>query len=263
MITLSQIYLYPVKSLGGIALSSARVEARGLEHDRRWMLVDEGGRFLTQREYPGMARVSPAVAGEGLELNAPGMETLRVPFVTEGPAQTVRVWRSVCEAISAGDEAAEWLTRCLGAPVRLMFMPDTTRRAVNPEYGQPGDMVSFADAYPVLLLGTGSVEDLNARLASPVPTNRFRPNFVIAGTAPYAEDGWTRAAIGSVVFRVAKPCERCVLTTIDQATGERGTEPLHTLAQYRVVGGKVLFGQYLIADQSGVVRVGDPVTLLD
>ncbi len=263
MITLNQLYIYPVKSLGGIALTEARVEARGLEHDRRWMVVDADNKFLTQREHPRMALVLPQITGEGLALAAPGMETLRVPFVSAGAAVQVRVWRSVCEAVSAGDEAAEWLTEYLGVPVRLMFMPDRSRRAVNPDYGQPGDIVSFADGYPILLLGEASVEDLNTRLDEPVPMDRFRPNFVVAGSKAYAEDGWMRVAIGDAVFRAAKPCGRCVMTTIDQASGARGVEPLHTLAQYRVADGKVLFGQYLIAEGESRVRVGDPVTPLD
>lgn len=263
MAALSQIYIYPVKSLGGIVLTELPVEARGLMHDRRWMLVDADNRFLTQREYPRLALVSPTVGEKGLTLAAPGMTALCVPLVTAGKTETVRVWRSVCEAVSVGEEAAKWFTRYLGRPARLMFMPDETRRAVNPDYGKPDDIVSFADGYPLLLLGEATVQDLNARLDNPVPMDRFRPNLVVADSAPYAEDGWKRIAVGSAVFRVVKPCDRCVMTTIDQATAARGVEPLHTLAQYRTSGGKVLFGQYLIAEGTGAARLGDTVTVLD
>ncbi len=262
-VTLSSLFIYPVKSLGGIALTESVVEARGLRHDRRWMVVDADGKFLTQREYPRMALIMPQITAAALRLGAPGRESLSVPLETPktGP-MTVRVWRSACEAVPVGPEADVWLSDFLETQVRLVFMPDTTQRAVNSDYGRPEDIVSFADGYPLLLLGEASLADLNTRLASPVPMNRFRPNLVVAGSLPYAEDGWKRIAIGETVFRGAKSCDRCALTTIDQATAARGVEPMHTLAKYRITDGKVLLGQYLIPEESGMIRIGDGIKAL-
>ncbi len=263
--TLTQINIYPVKSLGGFSLNAANVEPRGLQHDRRWMLVDRNGRFLTQRALPRMALVSAGLTPGGLVLSAPGMEPLRLPFGPESSArrQTVQVWRSVCEAAPVGEEADGWFGEFLGVPCRLVYMPDETRRAVNPEYSAGEGIVSFADGYPLLLLGEASLSDLNSRLEQPVPMNRFRPNLVVSGASAYAEDGWTKIRIGGVMFHGVKPCDRCSLITVDQAMGEAcGPEPLKTLASYRLQDQKVLFGQLLIPDGAGVVRVGDAVEAL-
>jgi len=262
--TLTQINLYPVKSLGGFTLSSAKVEARGLQHDRRWMVVDQKGRFLTQRALPRMALVSVDLTPDGLVLSAPGMGPLRLPFGLPSPArrQTVQVWRSVCEAAPVDEEADGWLGEFLGIPCRLVFMPEETRRAVNPDYSAGEGIVSFADGYPLMLLGEASLDDLNARLTQPVPMNRFRPNLVVSGSLAYDEDGWKTIRIGTVTFHGVKLCDRCSLITVDQATGEpTGPEPLKTLASYRLQDQKVLFGQLLIPDGAGLVRVGDAVEI--
>ncbi len=261
--TLTQINIYPIKSLGGFPVPSANVEPRGLQHDRRWMLVDEDGRFLTQRALPRMALVSVNVEAEGLTLRAPGSQALRVPLHPSGNAtETVRVWRSVCRAVPVGEEADRWLTGFLGVPCRLVYMPEETRRAVNTDYSAAEGIVSFADGYPLLLLGEASLEDLNSRLERPVPMNRFRPNLVVSGSSAYAEDGWQKIRIGNTVFHGVKPCDRCSLITVDQATGEAaGPEPLKTLAAYRLKDRKVLFGQLLIPDGAGLVRVGDAVEI--
>ena len=263
--TLTQINVYPVKSLGGFSAASANVEPRGLQHDRRWMLVDKKGRFLTQRALPRMALVSVGLAPDGLTLSAPEMEPLQLPFEPESPArrQTVQVWASVCEAAPVGEEADGWFGEFLGVPCRLVFMPEETRRSVNPDYRAGEGIVSFADGYPLMLLGEASLHDLNARLEQPVPMNRFRPNLVVSGSPAYAEDGWARIRIGGVTFHGVKPCDRCSLITVDQATGEAsGPEPLKTLATYRLQDQKVLFGQLLIPDGAGIVRVGDAVEVL-
>ncbi len=263
--TLTQINVYPVKSLGGFSTLLANVEARGLQHDRRWMLVDKKGRFLTQRALPRMALVSVALTPDGLLLSAPGMGPLEVPFEPEAAArrQTVQVWRSVCEAAPVGEEADGWFGEFLGVPCRLVFMPEETRREVNPEYSAGEGIVSFADGYPLLLLGEASLRDLNSRLEQPVPTNRFRPNLVVSGVPAYAEDGWTRVHIGGVTFHGVKSCDRCGLITVDQEAGEAaGPEPLRTLAGYRSKDQKVLFGRLLIPDGMGTVAVGDAVEAL-
>jgi uncharacterized protein YcbX len=262
--TLAQINIYPVKSLGGFSATSAKVEPRGLQHDRRWMLVDGEGRFLTQRDLPRMALIATAVEQDCLTLRAPGVAPLRVPLQPPcGATETVRVWRSVCQAVWVGDEADQWLREFFGVPCRLVFMPEETRRTVNPDFRAGEGIVSFADGYPLLLLGEESLFDLNSRLEQPVPMNRFRPNLVVSGAAAYAEDGWTKVRIGGATFHGVKLCDRCSLITVDQATGEAaGPEPLKTLAAYRLKDQKVLFGQLLIPDGTGTVQVGDAVETL-
>jgi uncharacterized protein len=266
-IVLSAINIYPVKSLGGIALREAKVEPRGLQYDRRWLLVDEEGMALTQRDYPRMALCSVRLRAEGLEVSAPGTEPLLIPFRLKDsqPTITVKIWKSVCEARLVGEFADAWFGQFLGASCRLVYMADETRRAVNPVYAVKDDIVSFADGYPFHLLGESSLEDLNGRLDSQLPMNRFRPNFIVSGSLAYDEDGWRRVRIGENLFHVVKPCERCTVTTIDQAQGVRtGQEPLKTLARYRAVNQNLLFGQYLIADgEDGILRVGDRLQVVE
>jgi uncharacterized protein len=264
---LSAINIYPVKSLGGIALSEAKVEPRGLQYDRRWLLVDQDNVFLTQREYPRMALCSIRLRAEGLEVSAPGMRPLLIPFHLQNTSATVtvKIWRSICEAVLVGEFADEWFSQFLGASCRLVYMPDETQRRVNPEYAVKDDIVSFADAYPFHLIGESSLEDLNGRLDSSLPMNRFRPNFVVSGSLAYDEDSWRRIRIGATLFHVVKPCERCAITTTDQTEGVyTGQEPLKTLARYRAVSNAVLFGQYLIADEEdGIARVGDRLQVIE
>lgn len=265
-IFLSAINIYPIKSLGGIALSEAKVEARGLQYDRRWLLVDQDDTFITQREYPRMALVSLRLKPDGLEANAPGMKPLLIPFHLKRPvAVMVEIWRNICEALLVGELADAWFSEFLKTPCKLVYMPDETRRPVNPLYAVGDNIVSFADGYPFHLIGESSLKDLNGRLASSIPMNRFRPNFVVSGSQAYDEDGWRRIRIGATSFHVVKPCGRCVITTIDQVKGERtGKEPLRTLARYRFADHKVYFGQYLIAAQEGdVLRVGDRIEVAE
>jgi uncharacterized protein YcbX len=261
-VTLASIALYPIKSARGTLLTEAHIERRGLRHDRRFMIVDEHSSFITQRTHPTLALVVPTIDGDTLRIDAPSMPTLRVPLeLREGARRDVVVWKSTCAALSAGDEAARWLEGYLGAPYDLVFMPDATERKVNPEYARPGDVVSFADGYPVLIATTASLDDLNARMPSALLMNRFRPNLVITGTAAWDEDAWTHVTIGEVPMRIPKPCDRCLVTTVDQATGEKGDEPLRTLATFRKRDHKVYFGQNAIPDADGIVRVGDAVSI--
>lgn len=264
-ITLSRLYIYPIKSLKGIALKEARVERRGLQFDRRWMLVDEENTFITQREHPRMATISLKIEDEGLRASAEGMEDLLIPYIPENQARVlVKVWRSTCEAAFVSEHADEWFRRFLQTSCRLVYMPDDVRRAVNPLYAVNQDIVSFADGYPFKLIAEATLGDLNERLQEPVPMNRFRPNFVLDGAAAYAEDGWKTVSIGDAIFHVVKHCERCQITTIDQDEGVRtGTEPLKTLATYRTTDNKILFGQYLIAEGMGEsLRVGDSLKII-
>lgn len=262
---LTALHIYPLKSAAGLALSHADVEARGLANDRRWMVTDAAGAFLTQRTFPKLALVRVRLTGEGLRLEAPGQEPLDVPVPVpvDGVRMRVQVWNDAVEAAVAGAASAAWLSACLGTDARLVYMPEESIRPVDPAYGRPGEHVSFADAYPLLLATQASLDDLNARLEVPVPMNRFRPNVVVTGTAPFEEDGWRRIRIGAMHFRAVKPCARCVTTTVDQETGAAGKEPLRTLARFRKRNGKVLFGQNLIPEGPGTLRVGDPVEVLE
>lgn len=262
---LSALYLYPMKSCAPLPCEAAEVQPRGLAGDRRWMVVDEDGRFLTGRQLSALTLIRARPVGEGLELQAPGQDTLHVAVPEAGPRIRVTVWDSTVDARPAGDEADAWLTAVLGRPVRLVHMDAAARRPVDEKYAQPGDEVSFADGFPLLLISQAALDDLNDRLAQPVTMTRFRPNLVVAGTVPHAEDGWRRIRVGDVEFELAKPCVRCVFTTVDPALGERDPsgEPLRTLLTYRRTAKGVTFGQNLIPRGSGTLRVGDPVTVLD
>lgn len=266
-ITVSALHVYPVKGLKGIAVPHARCTDRGLEHDRRWMVVDGQGEFLSQRSHPKMATLWTELTRDALLLAAPDMPELAVPLQPPGGAlRRVRVWRSTVDALAADrGDADAWLSEALGFPCALVSMPDASERLCNPEYAGPGRRVGFADGYAYLMIGEASLADLNGRLAakgSPaLPMNRFRPNIVVAGSAPYAEDHWRDVAIGSAVLQGVKPCGRCEVTTTDQSTGEvRGPEPLATLAEYRSSEEfGVMFGMNFVTVREGHVAVGDPV----
>jgi uncharacterized protein YcbX len=286
---LSEINIYPIKSLKGISLDSAVVEERGLRHDRRWMLTTPDGMFFTQREFPTMALISVEMTGDGLRVTKEGSGEMNVPFQPDkGERKTVLIWRSVCEGLIYSGEVSEWFSDAIGTDCRLVYMPDDSRRSVNPLFNKNDDVVSFADGYPLMVLSGASLDDLNERIASrdadegvpvPLPMNRFRPNIVVNGCDAFAEDNWRQIQIGDAIFRSTKPCERCVITTVDQAKGEvAGKEPLTTLASYRMaknvmpdryeslgVGANaVLFGQNLIAESVGAtISVGDDVEIFD
>lgn len=267
---LSEINIYPIKSLSGISLESSIVENRGLKFDRRWMLVDENNKFLTQRDYPQMATVVVGVTENGLAVSS-GNKSLEIPIqVDTNKTASVKIWNSRCRAQIYGDIINEWFSGILQKDCKLVLMPEETRRRVNYFYAvHKEDSVSFADGYPVLLAGESSLADLNSRLETPVPMNRFRPNLIVSGAEAFAEDGWKQIRIGAAVFHLVKPCARCVVTTIEQTSGEKqGVEPLKTLASYRIprrsVKKKILFGQNLIAESVGeMVNVGDKIEILE
>lgn len=260
MLTLSAIYIYPIKSLGGISLDKAILTDRGLQHDRRWMLVDSSGRFLSQREIPQLALLQVLLGKEGLvvALKNNSSEAITLPFtLASGPAMDVIVWEDTCTALVADDSINQWFSTRLAMPVRLVYMPDTTRRAVDPRYAHHQEITSFSDGYPLLLIGQASLDDLNSRLSSPVPMNRFRPNLVFTGGDPFEEDRLGTFSINHIGFDCVKPCARCLVTTIDQDTAMAAKEPLKTLAAYRSEGNKVLFGQNLLAQGVGTICIGD------
>lgn len=266
----SAIYLYPVKSLRGFAVDAASVDALGFVGDRRFLVTDEHGQFLTQRALPRMALIETALTAQDLVLRAPHGGSCAVPLRATVPAEIipVRIWKS--EGLLAEDcgvEAAVWLSHVLGRPCRLVRIGEKFMRPVNkPPRSQPADVVNFADSHPFMIVSQASLDDLNARLEAPMPMNRFRPSFVVADCPPYAEDTWKKLRVGNVHFRTSGPCARCIVTTTDQLTAERGKEPLRTLATYRRDADDptdVNFGQNLIHEtKTGMVRVGDPVALL-
>jgi uncharacterized protein YcbX len=259
--SLSDLCVYPIKSCGGIAVDEWEVDERGLRHDRRWMLVDETGSFLSQRKLPRMALIKVRIESDGLVVDAPGMSSLQVPFrPPDGKLMLTRVWDDLVESQTVDDD--NWFSEFLAVRCKLVYLPDESMRPVDAAYAAPGDRVSLADGFPFLLISEASLADLNARLEQPLPMNRFRPNLVVGGCEPFAEDGWRRVCIGRLTFRVVKPCARCTITTVDQESATKGKEPLRTLARFRRAGNKVHFGQNLIHDETGSLRVGDPVEIL-
>ena len=261
---LESLTVYPVKSCGGMSVQSWTVDERGLLYDRRWMLVDEAQGFMTQRRWPRMALVRPEILSDSLVLRAPETLELELPLHPEGGKRApISVWGDVVEALDVGDEAARWFGEVLGVRCRLVYQPDDAVRIVDQEYGRPRDRVGFADSFSFLAISSASLDHLNARLPDPVPMNRFRPNLVVGGCEPHAEDGWKRIQVGSIGFRVVKPCARCSIPMVDQGSAVRGKEPLRTLAGYRSSGGEVLFGQNLAHDGTGALNVGDAVVVLD
>ena len=261
MIRITNLHIYPLKSGAGIAVDRFDLDRFGPENDRRWMVIDGNDALVTQRENVGLRQIVALPATDRLTLRAPGMADLGIPRDDQAPKRTVRVWDDQVEAVDSGDPAARWLSEFLGQSVRLAYLPSWGVRPTNRSYDPIGANVSFADGYPILVVGLTSLEDLNGRLAIPLPMNRFRPNVVVSGTTPYEEDSWRRFSSNGVTFDAVKPCARCVITTTDQDTGERGQEPLQTLATFRKAAGGVLFGMNVVHRGPGILRVGDHFTI--
>ncbi|SFT99585.1 hypothetical protein SAMN04489724_3262 [Algoriphagus locisalis] len=261
---IQDLYVYPIKSLAGIRLQEAKVEERGFELDRRWMLIDESGRFVSQRTFPQMALLKVEIESEWLKVYhvSSSKDFVRIPFNEEGEEiSSVTVWDDEMPARLVNTQIDAWFTRVLGINARLVKMPLSTERKVDSRYAVNAESVSFADGMPYLLIGETSLDDLNERLASPLPMNRFRPNIVFSGGEPFIEDSFGGIQIGAVQMKVVKPCARCVMTTVDQETGLKAAEPLKTLATYRKVGNKILFGQNVVALSGGIIKVGDKLTV--
>lgn len=263
-IVLSGIYIYPIKSLGGISLNAATVQERGLQYDRRWMLVDQHNHFMTQRKIHRMALVKVKLEKEHLLISMPSMPDLSIPLAPQTQESVaVTVWDDVCRGVVVSRHASEWFSEALEQPCKLVYMPDDSIRPVDYRYTKNNEFVSFADAYPFLLIGQASLDDLNCRLERAVPMNRFRPNLVVNTSIAFEEDNWRSIRIGNTLFHLVKPCARCVLTTIDQQTGVAGKEPLRTLSTYRTINNKVLFGQNTISGKSGeYIKLGDAVQVV-
>jgi uncharacterized protein YcbX len=250
MVQITGLNIYPVKSCRGIALTQARLTETGFEHDREWLVVTPENRFLTQRERPLLAQIETAIEGDQLVLRKPQGAELALPLDLTGPEVEVTIWRSKTAAFDAGEQAAAWLTEHMGKPARLVRFDKRTKRASDTKWtGDVEALNQFSDAYPWLLISQGSLDELNRRMQQPLPMNRFRPNIVVDGLPPFGEDSVDEFIAGDVRLKVVKPCDRCVVTTTDQITGERPSdEPLKTLKEFRFDRNLrgVLFGQNMI-----------------
>jgi hypothetical protein len=264
MITLSSLIYYPIKACRGFDADSSHIERMGLEHDRRMMVVTPEGQFLTQRELPRLALVTPKLEDGRLTLCAPGFDSIQLAVQSTGTPWLVNIWKSEdVHAIDQGDEAAQWFSDWLGASVRLVHIADGYIRRVKEKYVvSPDDHTGFADGYPILLTSEESLSDLNSRLGAPVPMNRFRPNIVVKGGEPFAEDTWKRIRIGDVELAIVKPCARCVVTTIDKETLAQSKEPLKTLGKYHRHALGAIFGQNVIPLNEGSIRLGMNIEVL-
>ncbi len=272
MIKLTQLAIYPIKSTAQISLPRAQISPFGLEMDRRWMLIDDSAQMLTQRKHARLCLVKTTILPNALRITAPGMPALSVPFHTSGtvsPAEVqATVWDDTCNALNCGQQAADWFSEFLKIPAKLVFFPDNEIRQVDLNFASPGDTTAFSDGFPYLLIGQGSLDDLNRRLDCPISMRRFRPNLVLSTTDAWAEDHWKRIRIGNIDFSIVKPCSRCTIPSIDTQTAEKSAEPLKTLASYRMRDNKIFFGQNVIAQKvdpqgSAVLEVGMAVDILE
>jgi uncharacterized protein YcbX len=268
MACVSRLFIYPIKSCRGIELESAELTSRGLAGDRRYMLVDAGGRFLTQRRHGQMALLEPTFGDDGFVVRAPGREPLQIPFDLDPGAHEkcqVRIWDDSVEATLADTDTNIWFSAFMGFACGLVYLADDQHRPVPNGAAEFDDEVSFADGAPVLLISEPSLAELNRRLEQPIGIERFRPNLVVTGDQPHAEDAWASIAIGDARLDVAWPCSRCVLTTVDPATGERdaGGEPMRTLMSYRKRERSVYFGQNLIPRSPGTLTVGAEYEMIE
>ena len=264
MITVSSLIYYPIKACRGFEVDSAKVERLGLEHDRRMMVITPDGEFLTQREFPRLALVTPRLNDGMLELCAPNYDSIQLGIQPIGAPIQVNIWDDEgVQAIDQGEEAAAWFSDWLESEVRLVHIADGYKRIVSTEYAiNPDDHTGFADGYPILLASEEGLQDLNSHLEIPVPMDRFRPNLVVRGCEPFAEDSWNRIQVGSVEMAVVKPCARCVVTTIDKVTLKKSKEPLKTLGKYRKHKLGAIFGQNVIPLNKGILRRGVTVDVL-
>lgn len=264
MYTLTEINIYPIKSLGGISLQSSEVEERGLKYDRRWVLVDESNTFFTQRDFPEMALIKVDIVEDGLKLKhkTKTFQPLFVPFDFEhSKNDKVVIWEDTVVGEFYSREIDEWFSDIIGIKCHLVKMPESTKRNVDEAYAE-NKIVSFADAYPFMIIGQSSLDDLNSRMEVPLPMNRFRTNFVFTEGKPFEEDNWKKFKVGDMKFEAVKPCARCVITTTDQDTAERFKEPLLTLSKFRNFNNKVMFGMNLVCESTGNVQVGDKIELI-
>ncbi|MES2798190.1 MAG: MOSC N-terminal beta barrel domain-containing protein [Bacteroidota bacterium] len=271
---LSEIWIYPVKSLGGISLNEAEVTERGLQYDRRWLIVDEQNRFLTQRTFPQMVFMGISLIIENNQLKSITFTDKTAKFDNynllnperknvESNKVMVQIWDDQVEAFEIKDGINDWLSNALGIKCRLVYMPNSTKRKVDSNYAISGDEItSFSDAYPYLIIGNEALKLLNSKLEKSISMDRFRPNFVFEGGLAHEEDNWFNFQIGEAEFTGVKNCARCVIPTINHKTALFGKEPLKTLSSYRFKNNKILFGQNLLVNKIGKVKLGDSILIL-
>lgn len=260
----SGLWRYPVKSMKGIACDRLSIGRRGPQQDREWMLVDADGRFLSQRQLPRMALIDVGLSDEALILRAPGMPELSLPHSAGEGQLAVQIWGDQCESEWVDQQADHWLSEFLDVECQLVRFPEQAERQVDTRYARTGDQVGFADGFPLLLITQASLDALNQRLAEKVDMRRFRPNLVIEGSEPHAEDDWRRLRIGDMQFEIAKPCSRCPIPGIDPDTAQKSPEVLQVLASYRRgEGNKIYFGQNVLHRGTGELHLGQAVEVLE
>lgn len=265
MLQVSQLFIYPIKSLGGIAKQVVEITSTGFKHDRRWMLVDENNMFLTQRAQPQMALLQVGENADGIFVfhKQHPLQSISIPFTTEySKRSSVTVWDDVCEALEADEEINSWFSDMLQVNCKLVYMPDSTKRLVDKKYAGNNEITSFSDGYPILMIGQATLDNLNQMLNEPVPMNRFRPNIVFTGGHAHIEDEMAAFTIEELNFLGVKPCARCVMTTIDQQTATGGKEPLKTLSSFRMKNNKIYFGQNVLQQQNGFIKIGDEIKIV-
>lgn len=265
MLSVSHLYVYPVKSLGGILLDRVQLSDRGLEHDRRWVLIDDNNRFISQREVARMALLHPVICGSRLIVFEKGdsADVLGLDLIpANGDLIKVVLFKDESEGVVAEEAVNNWFSKKLDLNCRLVYMPDTVRRMVDPVYARDSEITAFSDGFPLLMIGQASLNDLNNRLDQWLPMNRFRPNIVFTGGAAFEEDTMKEVMINDISFSAVKPCARCVVTTIDQETGLKGKEPLRTLNKYRQLNNKLYFGQNILYKGAGMLRIGDELKVM-
>jgi len=250
MVVVQELFIYPFKSARGVAQATVRLGPMGFEWDRQWMAVDALGTFISQRTHPRLAQVEPTFTGDSLYLSARDLEPLRLPLAPRGEPVTVRVWSDHCAGLDQGDAAAEWISEAVGDALRLVRKAPLLDRLADPEFvGSHPTPVSFADGFPMLVCNRASLADLNARMPEPIPMERFRPNMVLEGLTAFAEDNIETLQIGPITLTLVKPCTRCIITSTDQRSGERATNPLPVLRKFRfnreLLG--VAFGENAVA----------------
>jgi len=260
---LQNIFIYPIKSLGAVELAEGELDERGLKNDRRFMLVDEHSRFITQREFPQLSLIKTSLKNSQIELINQSHEKLLVPLEVEGgEMRKAIIWADECEVLHVSKEADQFFSEAIASKCSLVYMPHASNRRVNPSYVPEYSITGFTDGYPILLIGTASLDDLNLRLETSIAMNRFRPALVVKTSEAFDEDYWADFSIDDLKFRGVKLCSRCVIATIDQHTGEAGKEPLKTLATFRKRNNNVYFGQNVVHESaSGKLRVGDKVAV--
>lgn len=257
---LSRIFIYPIKSLGHVELDSSDIDLFGLKHDRRWMLVTSEGKAITQREYPSLAQFVVDMKEKTINVTSKSDKNLSIIFpheITEGDEFMVKIWDDTCRAIKASSNINKAFSKALNMEVTLVYMPNSSGRLVNNQYAQYGEITSFSDGFPILLLSEDSMDYLNSKLSDQIDIIRFRPNLVFKGSTPHCEDQFKSFRIGDAQFKAVKPCSRCVITTIDPQTLKAGKEPLKTLNTYRNINGKVMFGMNVLIESANTIRVGD------